>query len=142
MARTEGDPNVLNRNAFMACSSPHCLVHEVNAGGEPRVEDDNYVGTGLCRQIMLRLVHVGFLLSGHPPHPGMDRHDLAGLESMAQACGTRYLLHSYGTIGTATCCGTWMLDRHNACSVPTLDPARCAPALVCGITLCAAGDRL
>src|SRR5437763_6856218 len=32
-----------------------------------------------------------------------DRHDLAGIESMAQACGTRYLRHPYGTTGVATC---------------------------------------
>jgi hypothetical protein len=38
-----------------------------------------------------------------------DRHDLAGLESMAQACGTRSLLHPYGTTGIAICGGVRML---------------------------------
>jgi|Tabmets5t2r1_1033131.scaffolds.fasta_scaffold668141_1 hypothetical protein len=39
------------------------------------------------------LVHMGFLPFSIRLTLGCDRHDLAGLERMAQACGTRYLLH-------------------------------------------------
>jgi hypothetical protein len=38
-----------------------------------------------------------------------DRHDLAGLESMVQVCGTKSLLHPYGMTDNATCCRALML---------------------------------
>jgi len=68
-----------------------------------------------------------------------DRHDLAGLERMAQAYGSRSLLHPYGTTGVVTSGGARMLDQQNAGSVPTLHPARCPPAMVRRLTAWAAG---
>src|SRR5437870_10955165 len=37
------------------------LVHEVNAVGEPCVEDLDHLSTRVCRQLILCLVHLGFL---------------------------------------------------------------------------------
>jgi len=48
------------------------VVHAVNAVGKSRVEDRNDLRTRVCRrQIMLRLVHLGFLPSCSPPSLGL-----------------------------------------------------------------------
>jgi len=94
------------------------LVHEVNAVGEPGIEDLNHIGTRLCRQFILRLVHLGFLPAYDP---------------LAQACDRMHAWASYRAL---------MLDLYGAFFVPTLDPARRPAAMGCGITCCAAGDGL
>ena len=61
-------------NKARALDIPMCLlglVHEVNAVGEPCVEDHDGIGTRVCRQIILRLVHIGFLPACNLPHSGM-----------------------------------------------------------------------
>jgi hypothetical protein len=46
------------------------LVHEVHAVGEPCVEDHDDIGTRVCRQIMLRLVYMGFFPMDNLLHAG------------------------------------------------------------------------
>ena len=77
----------------------------------------DHVGTRLARKIVLRLVHVGFLLCNLWASSlyvmGLalvwDQHDLAGLERMAHVCRTRSLLHPYGMTDNATCWRALML---------------------------------
>src|SRR5262245_43708165 len=74
------------------------VVHEVNAVGEPCVEDLDHLGTRVCRQIILGLVHLGFLLCfiPSPPGPGLARTLLVS-RAWVQPVEPGLVMHASGT---------------------------------------------
>ena len=67
------------------------------------VGQHDHVGTGWVRKIIFLLIQRASSLHAICLTLVWDRYDLAGLEHLAHAWGTRLLLYPYGMIGTTTC---------------------------------------
>jgi hypothetical protein len=105
--------------------------------------------TRVCRQIILRLVHVGFLPVFSPPYPDLGpARSLrspcrsSGLQGRTQRCvrrgEARALCSRPARMGLLSRAEARPTER--TFSMPTLDPARCPPSMRWAITPGAAGD--
>src|SRR5262252_7410846 len=82
------------------------LVHEVNAVGKSRVEDLNDLSSRVCRQIILCLVHLGFLPFFNPSSLCIGLYGTCTTWPVSRAWRTPVepglVMHASGTIGAAT----------------------------------------